>query len=105
MRRPLVIFTVAAIALASLAASVSLAGPKKKAFRVEGVPFEIAEEGTPPKHTRGTDGRLHFEQKLRVKIDGETAERPVTMKASHADAAQGGDLHVTITENTGNKAS
>lgn len=106
MRASRLVLLITGIGLAgSLVAAVSVAGPKKDRFRVEGIPFELAANGPVPKVQRGGDGRLHFEQKVKLKIDGETAEKPVVVKASHADSAGGGHLHLSVTEETGGKTS
>lgn len=88
-----------------LAATVSVAGPKKDRFRVDGMPFEVSGNGPAPKIQRGGDGRLHFEQKVKMKVDGETSERPIHVKASHSDAAGGGHLHLWVTDETAKTTS
>lgn len=90
-----------AIGLVTLQSS---AGPRKFRSRVDGMAFEVGLDG-PAKPQRHADGRLRFEQKVALKIDGETAEKSVTIKASHSDAAGGGHLHLAITEDASNKTS
>lgn len=105
-RRTLLGISVASVALCvSLVAVISNAGPKRKFFRPQGLPFEVAEAGPLPKPQRGADGRIHFEQRLTVKIDGDSTEKPVSYKASHADAAEGSHLYLAVTEETGRKTS
>jgi hypothetical protein len=95
--RTFLIALVTASVGATLVAAVSVAGPKRKVFRPKDMPFEIAEDGPPARLRRGADKRLRFEQKVLVKIDGEKAGKPVTMKGDHADSAEGGHLQLTIT--------